>query len=61
MGQLGKQLSFYSFCIIGIIMFMGWIQGRHLLDMFTIGVRYCHFNLFACDLLFCSHYSLVGL
>jgi len=39
MGVLGKQLSFYSFCIIGIIMFLGWIQGRHLLDMFTIGVR----------------------
>ena len=40
MGVLGKQLSFYSFCIIGIIMFLGWIQGRQLLDMFTIGVRY---------------------
>ena len=39
MGLLGKQLSFYSFCIIGIIMFLGWVQGRHLLDMFTIGVR----------------------
>jgi len=39
MGVLGKQLSFYSFCIIGIIMFLGWIQGRQLLDMFTIGVR----------------------
>ncbi|ELU14696.1 hypothetical protein CAPTEDRAFT_176941 [Capitella teleta] len=38
MDQLGKQLSFYSFCIIGGIMFLGWIQGRHLLDMFTIGV-----------------------
>ncbi len=39
MGQLGKQLSFYSFCIIGVIMFLGWLQGRHVLDMFTIGVR----------------------
>lgn len=39
MSQLGKQLSFYSFCIIGVIMFLGWIQGRKLLDMFTIGVR----------------------
>lgn len=38
MGQLGKQLSFYSFCIIGVIMFLGWLQGRQLLDMFTIGV-----------------------
>ncbi|XP_060063129.1 calcium-transporting ATPase type 2C member 1-like [Ylistrum balloti] len=38
MDILGKQLSFYSFCIIGGIMFLGWIQGRGLLDMFTIGV-----------------------
>ncbi|XP_021371301.1 calcium-transporting ATPase type 2C member 1-like isoform X1 [Mizuhopecten yessoensis] len=38
MDILGKQLSFYSFCIIGGIMFLGWIQGRSLLDMFTIGV-----------------------
>ena len=40
MDILGKQLSFYSFCIIGVIMFLGWIQGRQLMDMFTIGVRY---------------------
>ena len=39
MDTLGKQLSFYSFCIIGLIMLLGWIQGRGLLDMFTIGVR----------------------
>lgn len=38
MDILGKQLSFYSFCIIGVIMFLGWLQGRPLLDMFTIGV-----------------------
>ncbi|XP_014783175.1 calcium-transporting ATPase type 2C member 1 isoform X2 [Octopus bimaculoides] len=38
MDILGKQLSFYSFCIIGVIMLLGYIQGRHLLDMFTIGV-----------------------
>ncbi|KAL8564591.1 ATPase, P-type (transporting), HAD superfamily, subfamily IC [Nucella lapillus] len=38
MDTLGAQLSFYSFCIIGLIMLLGWIQGRHLLDMFTIGV-----------------------
>ncbi|ESO82696.1 hypothetical protein LOTGIDRAFT_211332 [Lottia gigantea] len=38
MDTLGKQLSFYSFCIIGVIMLIGWIQGRGLLDMFTIGV-----------------------
>lgn len=38
MDILGKQLSFYSFCIIGVIMLLGYIQGRRLLDMFTIGV-----------------------
>ncbi|XP_033646703.1 calcium-transporting ATPase type 2C member 1-like [Asterias rubens] len=38
MGTLGKQLSFYSFCIIGLIMLLGWLQNRRLLDMFTIGV-----------------------
>lgn len=38
MDTLGKQLSFYSFCIIGLIMLLGWLQGRGLLDMFTIGV-----------------------
>ncbi|XP_063951395.1 calcium-transporting ATPase type 2C member 1-like [Lytechinus pictus] len=38
MDSLGKQLSFYSFCIIGFIMFLGWLQNRKLLDMFTIGV-----------------------
>ncbi|XP_050397748.2 calcium-transporting ATPase type 2C member 1 isoform X2 [Patella vulgata] len=38
MDTLGKQLSFYSFCIIGVIMLLGWIQGRGILDMFTIGV-----------------------
>ncbi|XP_006819786.1 calcium-transporting ATPase type 2C member 1-like, partial [Saccoglossus kowalevskii] len=38
MGTLGKQLSFYSFCIIGCIMLLGWVQKRKLLDMFTIGV-----------------------
>uniref|UniRef100_A0A7N4P352 Calcium-transporting ATPase n=1 Tax=Sarcophilus harrisii TaxID=9305 RepID=A0A7N4P352_SARHA len=38
MDLLGKQLSFYSFAIIGIIMLVGWLQGKHILDMFTIGV-----------------------
>jgi Ca2+-transporting ATPase len=53
MGQLGKQLSFYSFCIIGGIMFLGWIQGRQLLDMFTIGVRFTEAVIFWCTLLYC--------
>ncbi|KAL6434028.1 hypothetical protein ACFW04_005880 [Cataglyphis niger] len=38
MDILGTQLSFYSFCIIGIIMLLGWIQGKAILDVFTIGV-----------------------
>ncbi|TNN28473.1 Calcium-transporting ATPase type 2C member 1 [Liparis tanakae] len=40
MDLLGKQLSLYSFGIIGVIMLMGWLQGKRILDMFTIGVRY---------------------
>uniref|UniRef100_A0A1B6MH31 Calcium-transporting ATPase n=2 Tax=Graphocephala atropunctata TaxID=36148 RepID=A0A1B6MH31_9HEMI len=38
MDILGTQLSLYSFCIIGLIMGLGWFQGRPILDMFTIGV-----------------------
>lgn len=38
MDALGKQLSFYSFGIIGFIMLTGWLQGRPLFDMFNIGV-----------------------
>ena len=40
MDKLGKQLSFYSFGIIGVIMLIGYIQGRPMLEMFTISVRY---------------------
>lgn len=39
MDTLGQQLSFYSFCIIGVIMLLGWLQGKPIMDMFTIGVR----------------------
>ncbi|XP_067396283.1 calcium-transporting ATPase type 2C member 2 isoform X2 [Emydura macquarii macquarii] len=38
MDKLGKQLTIFSFCIIGLIMLIGWLQGKHLLSMFTIGV-----------------------
>ncbi|KAL1129418.1 hypothetical protein AAG570_013945 [Ranatra chinensis] len=38
MDILGAQLSFYSFCIIGLIMVLGWFQGRPILEMFNIGV-----------------------
>ncbi|XP_015223594.2 calcium-transporting ATPase type 2C member 2 [Lepisosteus oculatus] len=38
MDTLGKQLSIFSFGIIGIIMLIGWVQGKPLLNIFTIGV-----------------------
>jgi Ca2+-transporting ATPase len=38
MDILGAQLSFYSFCIIGIIMLLGWLQGKAINEMFTISV-----------------------
>ncbi|ELK31427.1 Calcium-transporting ATPase type 2C member 2 [Myotis davidii] len=38
MDKLGKQLTLFSFFIIGIIILTGWLQGKHLLSMFTIGV-----------------------
>ena len=44
MDTLGKQLSFYSFAIIGFIMFIGYLQGRDWLEMFTISVRLVRIN-----------------
>lgn len=41
MDSLGKQLSFYSFCIITFIVLMGWVQGRPIVEMFTIGNYDC--------------------
>uniref|UniRef100_A0A7E4UZ87 Calcium-transporting ATPase n=1 Tax=Panagrellus redivivus TaxID=6233 RepID=A0A7E4UZ87_PANRE len=38
MDVLGTQLSIYSFAVIGVIFVIGLIQGRAVLDMFTIGV-----------------------
>ncbi len=38
MDQLGKQLSYMSFAIIGVIVLLGLLQGRKLLDLFTIAV-----------------------
>ncbi|XP_018573940.1 calcium-transporting ATPase type 2C member 1 isoform X1 [Anoplophora glabripennis] len=38
MDSLGTQLSIYSFGIIGLIMLVGWIQGRPIMEMFTISV-----------------------
>ncbi|KAL4901925.1 hypothetical protein BDW74DRAFT_159221 [Aspergillus multicolor] len=38
MDRLGQELSYISFGVIGLIVVVGLIQGRKLLDMFTIGV-----------------------
>ena len=38
MDKLGQQLSFISFGIIGVIFLIGWIEGRPILEMFTMGV-----------------------
>ena len=38
MDRLGQELSYMSFGVIGLIMLVGILQGRQLLDMFTIGV-----------------------
>uniref|UniRef100_A0A452ULC0 Calcium-transporting ATPase n=1 Tax=Ursus maritimus TaxID=29073 RepID=A0A452ULC0_URSMA len=38
MDKLGKQLTLFSFGVIGLIMLTGWLQGKQLLSMFTIGV-----------------------
>lgn len=38
MNDLGKQLSMFSFAVIGVIVLIGVIQKRSWLDMFTIGV-----------------------
>lgn len=38
MDRLGQELSYMSFGVIGLIVLIGLLQGRKLLDMFTIGV-----------------------
>lgn len=38
MDRLGQELSYMSFAVIGLIMIIGVLQGRQLLEMFTIGV-----------------------
>jgi len=38
MDQLGSQLSQASFVIIGLISFVGWLQGKKLLEIFTISI-----------------------
>ncbi|KAL2291022.1 hypothetical protein FJTKL_14907 [Diaporthe vaccinii] len=38
MDDLGSQLSKFSFMVIGLISVAGWLQGKGLLDIFTISV-----------------------
>lgn len=38
MAQLGKELSYVSFCVIGFISLVGLLRGWKILDMFQIGV-----------------------
>ncbi|KAF9434576.1 High affinity Ca2+/Mn2+ P-type ATPase-like protein [Entomortierella beljakovae] len=38
MDELGKKLSMLSFVIIGVIVMVGLFQGKHWLEMMTIGV-----------------------
>lgn len=38
MDRLGQELSYISFGVIGLIVVIGLIQGRKILEMFTIGV-----------------------
>jgi Ca2+-transporting ATPase len=38
MDRLGQELSYMSFAVIALIMLVGVLQGRALLEMFTIGV-----------------------
>ncbi|XP_049643340.1 calcium-transporting ATPase type 2C member 2 [Suncus etruscus] len=38
MDKLGKHLTLFSFSIIGLIVLIGWLQGKPLLSMFRVGV-----------------------
>lgn len=38
MDELGSQLSKVSFLVIGLISVVGWLQGKKLLDIFTISI-----------------------
>jgi len=38
MDELGTQLSKMSFVIIGLISLVGWLQGKNLLEIFTISI-----------------------
>jgi P-type Ca2+ transporter type 2C len=38
MDELGSQLSKASFAVIGLISLVGWLQGKKLLEIFTISI-----------------------
>ena len=38
MDELGSQLSKVSFVVIGLISVVGWLQGKKLMDLFTISI-----------------------
>ncbi|EFQ26259.1 calcium-transporting P-type ATPase [Colletotrichum graminicola] len=38
MDELGSQLSKFSFGVIGVISLVGWLQGKKLLEIFTISI-----------------------
>ncbi|PFH60195.1 hypothetical protein XA68_11324 [Ophiocordyceps unilateralis] len=38
MDELGSQLSKASFAVIGLISLVGWLQGKRLLEIFTISI-----------------------
>ena len=38
MDELGSQLSKASFAVIGLISIVGWLQGKKLLEIFTISI-----------------------
>lgn len=38
MDELGAQLSKFSFVVIGLISVVGWLQGKKLLEIFTISI-----------------------
>jgi Ca2+-transporting ATPase len=49
MNELGKQLSYLSFGVIGVIVIIGLIQGLPFLEMFTIGGKV---SVFCPDIIF---------
>jgi Ca2+-transporting ATPase len=38
MDDLGSQLSKASFVVIGLISIVGWLQGKKILEIFTISI-----------------------